>query len=258
MKLFSHNAVIKYKNAESYQISNTEYNASDLTRIEIVWLSGSIEIVAAESNDCPARALIEESGAAVLSEENKLRTLYENGVLKIKFQKSGCKRGINHAEKHLKITLSATETLSELQIHSASAAVFVSDISAQKLQIETASGNAELNNCEAKNLAIETASGAVSLKNLAGNTAKINTASGNVEICDFTFPDTDVQTASGNVALDSGDFEKSQNGARIIFNTASGKITAKDGYIPDNGAYLYGNGARRIAVETASGSITIK
>ena len=239
MKLFSHNAVIKYKNAESYQISNTEYNASDLTRIEIEWLSGSIEIVAAESNDCPARALIEESGAAVLSEENKLRTLYENGVLKIKFQKSGCKRGINHAEKHLKITLSATETLSELQIHSASAAVFVSDISAQKLQIETASG-------------------AVSLKNLAGNTAKINTASGNVEICDFTFPDTDVQTASGNVALDSGDFEKSQNGARIIFNTASGKITAKDGYIPDNGAYLYGNGARRIAVETASGSITIK
>ena len=203
MKLFSHNAVIKYKNAESYRIGNAEYPASELTKIDIRWLSGSIEIVADKSNGQPEcdRIFIEESGAAVLPEEKKMRTLCENGVLKIQFYQSNCKGSVNQNEKRLKITLPATKFLSGITITSASAAVILSDLSVQKLQIET---------------------------------------------------------ASGNIAIGTGDFKKPQNGARILFDTACGKIETKEGYISDRGAYLYGNGARNVAVSTASGLLTIK
>ena len=260
MKLFSHNAVIKYKNAESYRIGNAEYPASELTKIDIRWLSGSIEIVAGKSTGQPEcdRIFIEESGAAVLPEEKKMRTLYENGVLKIQFYQSDCKGSVNQNEKRLKITLPATNFLSEITIASASAAVILSDLSVQKLQIETASGSVEIKNCTAKNLSVKTASGAARLANVVGNTADINAASGNVEVSDFSFSYTEIETASGNIAIETGDFKKPQNGARILFDTACGKIETKEGYISDRDAYLYGNGARNVAVSTASGLLTIK
>ncbi len=260
MKLFPQNAVIKYKNAEKYQIGNVGYNASGLIQIDVDWLCGSIEIVtAAESNGqfASSEILIEENGTAALSEAKKLRTLFENGVLKIRFCESGYKGNVSHGEKKLKITLIAVKTLSEININSASAPILLSELSVQKVKIKTASGSAKIENCTMQNLSVKTASGTAHISNASGSTADIETASGNVEIFGFALSNTRIQTASGNIDLELGNTEQPQNGARVTFVTASGKLNAKSNYILENGAYLYGNGARSIGIETASGSLTV-
>lgn len=75
-----------YPNAEKYQTGAFTYNVADIKAVEVYWRSGEVEIT--ESGDSELH--VKESGGE-LSEDIAMHYLLDDGVLRIRFCKSGAK-----------------------------------------------------------------------------------------------------------------------------------------------------------------------
>lgn len=75
-----------YPNAEKYQTGAFTYNVADIKAVEVYWRSGEVEIT--ESGDSELQ--VKESGGE-LSEDIAMHYLLDDGVLRIRFCKSGAK-----------------------------------------------------------------------------------------------------------------------------------------------------------------------
>ena len=87
-----------YPDAEKYQISSFTYNAAGIKAVEVYWRSGEVEITESDNSELH----IKESGGE-LPEDTAMHYLLDDGVLRIRFCKSGAKIQVNAADKHLSL-----------------------------------------------------------------------------------------------------------------------------------------------------------
>ncbi len=260
-----------------------------ITAIEIEWPMGSVSICAHDGED----VIIEESGSNVKSTPLYHRVIA--GRLSIKYTKPG----INFTSlsgKSLTVKLPRGVDISYLEIDSASAEVYISDIDASSADIESASGEVRITECSISgdleldaasgnvtitdtsvlgSLEIDTASGNVAAS-LAGECmrASVDTASGNVKIDCIDISAIEVDTASGDVKLNlgatpmymqtdtaSGDITvtlPSDAAFSFITKSASGDVHCDFEVTKSGNRYTVNGGATGYTFESASGDVYIK
>lgn len=82
-----------YPDAEKYQIGSFTYNAAGIKAVEVYWRSGEVEITESDNSELH----IKESGGE-LPEDTAMHYLLDDGVLRIRFCKSGAKIQVNAAD----------------------------------------------------------------------------------------------------------------------------------------------------------------
>lgn len=150
--------------------------------------------------------------------------------------------------------------MQKVSIKTVSGSINTTNFTGNSIMMETTSGSVKLSNCIAqKKVSVKTTSGSIDLSNVQSCHGKIKTTSGNTELSKFSLRDCDINNISGDVILDLGDTQKIENGAYIVFYTRSGNIIAKNDYTTkgDN-TYIFGDGTRKINIDTISGSLKIK
>lgn len=221
-----------YENADKYSVGNVEYTASQITRVEITWVSGEIELVHGIGETL---SVTEETPAS--KEEERLHYYLFGDTLQLKFCASGYRGIIDESCKKLRVEL--PENI-ELEIESVAADIYAETLTLSGLEIETVSGKVQIDECNAPLMDLETVSGDV----------EIGLPKKTVIVCD---------TVSGNfsISLFSG------LGAKVELDTLSGKMQTEKEYSKIGKHYdIFGaDGVSTdclIKVESVSGNVFVK
>lgn len=272
-----------YPNAEKYQTGAFTYNTADIKAVEVYWRSGEVEITESDSSELH----VKESGGE-LSEDVAMHYLLDDGVLRIRFCKSGAKIQVNAADKHLSLevpkgidlsihTTSAlvkaddlnqssilivalsgstelgTVTADTTDLSSSSGSICAASLSAQSLKCSTSSGSVDIGTVSVKILDCSTSSGGVTMDSVVSETANIITSSGSVELTLAKVPSAEICTSSGTVSL-----LLAEGGAEVLYTTNSGKLLTDCAYDRKGDLYVFDEGASSITVETSSGNLKIQ
>ena len=220
-------SLVRYRNADKYETGNFKYKASDVSKVEINWISGDIEVRQGRGSTLSA----EESGGS-LKESQKLRWRLDGDRLVLQYCKSGYRGRIPSKAKRL--TIEVPEE-ADLLINSVSGDIEADDgKELGKLDIKTVSGDARLR------------------IDRCGRT-EINTVSGDF---DLAFEETDgfsINSVSGDVSLSS----LPKDGAEITFKKVSGDLLTQKAFEKDGSTYVFGGGGTRIDVKTVSGDLRV-
>lgn len=218
----------RYKNANKYKAGDFEYNASEVSKAEINWINGSIEIRQTGGKVLSVR---EEGGK--LSKAKKLHWYLDGDTLRIQYCKSGYNGHISSKAKNLIVEV--PEGI-DLAINTVS-----SDLTMDKdqkygsLKINTVSGEADLYIDECRKISVDTVSGDIDL---------------NMKECQ----EADIDTVSANVTFRT----LPEDGAVIRFDSVSGSLDAGRTYEKKDKNYVFGEGSCKIGIDTVSGDVNIQ
>ncbi len=272
-----------YSDAEKYQTGAFTYNAADIKAVEVYWRSGEVEITESDNSELH----VKESGGE-LPEDTAMHYLLGDGVLRIRFCKSGAIIQVNATDKHLSLevpkgidlsvhTTSAlvkadslnqnnisiaalsghtelgTVTADTVDLSSSSGSIRADSLSAQSLKCSTSSGSVTLGVVSAQALNCGTSSGSVRIDNLRVETAAVATSSGSVKLTILEAAEATVRTSSGGVCV-----TLPNAGAEVLLATSSGKLHTNRTFERKGDLYVFGSGTSRLSVETASGGLEIR
>lgn len=252
-----------YPDSDRYRSGAFSYRADEVTAVEVYWRSGEIEIMESDA----AELTVSESGS--LSETAALHSYLENGVLRIRFCASGERVRVRPADKHLSLAVPKGISLS---VHSTSAPVKAAALNPESLLISAHSGETELGSVEAESVDLSSSSGSVRIASLSAQTARCSTSSGSVALENLRARELSVKTSSGSVRLAFAQAPQAQvhtssgsvsidlppEGAAVSFDTSSGRLHTALAYLRKGDLTLFGEGEGSLAVETSSGSLTIR
>lgn len=272
-----------YPNAEEYQTGAFIYNAADVKAVEVYWRSGEVEITESGNSELH----VKESGGE-LPEDTAMHYLLDDGVLRIRFCKSGAKIQVNATDKYLSLevpkgidlsvhTTSAlvkaddlkqnnvliaalsgrTElgsvTADTVDLSSSSGSIRADNLSAQSLKCSASSGSVDVGTVSVKTLDCSTSSGEVTMGSVVSETAKITTSSGGADLTLTKVPAAEIYTSSGTVSL-----SLAKGGAEVLHTSASGRLHTDRAYEQKGDLYVFGSGESHITVETSSGNLKIQ
>ena len=272
-----------YPNAEKYQTGAFTYNAADIKAVEVYWRSGEVEITESDNSELH----VKESGGE-LSEDIAMHYLLDDGVLRIRFCKSGAKIQVNAADKHLSLevpkgidlsvhmtsalvtadsldqnnvliaalsgsTELGTVTADTIDLSSSSGSICAASLSAQSLKCSASSGSVDIGVVSVETLDCSTSSGGVTMDSVVSATANITTSSGSVDLTLTKVPSTEIYTSSGTV-----DLALTKGGAEVLHTTNSGKLLTDRAYNRKGDLYVFDEGESSITVETSSGNLKIQ
>ena len=228
----------------NYNVGSHIYSKNDsinVKTIDINWTSGSLNINVYDGDEIKC----EEEGQGD-DTDNFMRTKIENGKLVIKPIKSGLSWWRHTPRKTLNVYLPkyVAESLDTLDIDSASAKIFVSNINAKLFRLDTASGNVNLSDSSIGKLDVDSASCDVQISNTKISDIDLDTASGDLTMSSGSVERITVDSASGNVDIYSEIMP-----TQVDIDTASGDTTL---HIPfeEDGFIMKG--------DTASGRLRVK
>ncbi len=184
-----------YPDAEKYQIGSFTYNAAGIKAVEVYWRSGEVEITESDNSELH----IKESGGE-LPEDTAMHYLLDDGVLRIRFCKSGAKIQVNAADKHLSLEVPKGIDLS---VHTTSALVKADSLDQNNVLIAALSGSTELGTVTADTIDLSSSSGSICAASLLAQSLKCNASSGSVDIGVVSVDTLDCSTSSGGVMMDS-------------------------------------------------------
>ena len=236
--------------------------------LEIDWVSGEVTIKEHDEDTI----IIEEISKNTLEDDDKMRYIVEDGILKIRF----CRNNFNNrAKKDLVVTIPKGKQFGKFIYDSASGNlnfdelyvdIFDADSASGKItgrkliatgevNIDTASGATEITEAfAATKLDVDTNSGAVVVKNAeVTDEIKINLASGKVDIGLVKMCDVDIDAASSNVTLSV----PKDASFTVDYDSASGKLNMECSASILDGKYTVGDGEYSVKVDTASGDLNI-
>lgn len=272
-----------YPDAEKYQTGAFTYNTADIKAVEVYWRSGEVEITESDNSELH----VKESGGE-LPEDTAMHYLLDDGVLRIRFCKSGAKIQVNATDKHLSLevpkgidlsvhTTSAlvkaddlnqnsiliaalsghtelgTVTADTVDLSSSSGSICAASLSAQSLKCSASSGSVDIGVISVETLDCSTSSGDVTMDSVVSETANITTSSGSVELTLAKVPSAEIYTSSGTVSL-----LLEASGAEVLYTTNSGKLLTDHAYDRKGDLYVFDEGASNITVETSSGNLKIQ
>jgi DUF4097 and DUF4098 domain-containing protein YvlB len=258
-----------YPNSELYTVGGGSALPSEVSDIEIHWVSGDVTIASYSGSSIT----FSESSAHVLSEKDTMRYYISNGKLIIqfcapyRFDLFGSMK-----DKSLTVYIPGGFALDRLMIDAVSAAVRAEELTAESFRIDTVSGGVALRAVTGTQMEFDLVSGQLKAEECVANKAVVDTVSGSVELAG-SFREIKCDSVSGSVTLAPG---RDLQALRV--DTVSGKVTLR---LPENegftarydsvsGAFrcdfevitgkdsvTYKNGNAQIKVDTVSGSISI-
>lgn len=279
-----------YDDADRY--STGEYNeASDITKIEVDWLSCYVVVEVHDYNEFFAHESFSLDNCQVPSDEiptqQSMHWYLDGTTLKIKFWESGYSSTEN-IEKHLVVRVPASVSKNvSVEVNTTSANILLrDDADFQKVDFETISGNIDCSGWL-------TATESVKFQSVSGNVTasitekvssagvdtpelEVETTSGNINVYAKRFGgknmiNVDIETVSGACKLylqnmskaeiesTSGKVDVYVQSAKVTFNTKSGELHNQTGeeYSLIGTEYVFGTGSSIIEVSTVSGNLFV-
>ena len=254
-----------YWNFWNYSSSSSfTYDASEIKKVDITWISGEIEVVAVDGTEL---TVTETSDS--LSNDAKMHYYIKDDKLTIHYSKAMLKEDINPEQKHLRVEIPSGI---ELDIDSVNADVKIGDMVLGEMKLTTVAGNLEFGNVIASEIKTETVdgdffaadivadkftsdsvSGAVCISKISANEIKVKTVSGKTDMYIAKKSEVTISGVSGEVALAIAD----DVGATIEFSTMSGTFSSDMPHKTSNKTYTFGQGEIQISVDTVSGNLNI-
>lgn len=264
-----------YDNSQSYSVGSTEISSDEISanhikRINIDWDSGRVTVMAHDKDSI----IVQET--EVEKEEYKLQYSIHDNELDIKMFKPRVISIAHYPRKDLTVYVPAqlADSLTDLDINTASADVEVNGISASELDAETASGNVTVKDGKFTGFDVDTASGEIYTDSVTAVKIDLDTVSGNCKISG-EFNEIDFRGTSGdfelktNVAPTKIDIDEVSGtatiylpedieGFRIEKSTVSGKFNCDFPLTANGDENTYSNGGYNYQFESVSGDINVK
>ena len=223
----------RYPDPGSYEIGDQEYTEA-IDSIDVDWITGSIKISAYDGESVKVSEALSEN-----DEKYQLRSKVEDGVLIIKFLKSGVNVNKINFSKELTIEVprDMANGLRDLTVNSVSSDLTVEDITSDGVRIAQVSGNTELRG-DFENIDVETVSGDTEIYAYASCPKHLS-----------------IDSVSGEVNIDLpeeyADFD-------LEADTVSGKVSVKGGDVSrDEDEYVAGRGKNEWEIDTVSGDVRV-
>lgn len=274
-------SIMDYKDASTFTAGNFTYAASDVRRVSVRWIDGSVTLK-------PGTGTLHADESGVLSAPQQMHWRIKDGTLEIMYCASGYIGRFPSDSKALTLEIPAgvdvtvnslsapvygsalhvgalalttlsgavhleTVTAADIAVKSTSGAVGLTDVSAADLHLGSTSGRVDLaGETRADALHVGTVSGAVDAEQLEARTVDVSTVSGSVKLGLAAAADVDIDTTSGAVRLTV----PTAIGATFRYKTVSGSLHCDD-YRVKGGTSVFGEGGCTAAVSTVSGSLTV-
>jgi DUF4097 and DUF4098 domain-containing protein YvlB len=248
-----------YSNGSSFK-----YNASEIKKVDITWVSGEIDVVMGEGTELTVAETSEG-----LSDDAKMHYYIKDDKLTIHYSKAMLKEDIDPEKKHLRVEIPSGI---ELDIDSVNANVTIGDAVLGRIKLTSISGNAKFGSVISNEIKTETiegtfsavdivadkfisdsVSGAVSISTISANEIKLKTVSGKTDMYISKKSKVKVSGVSGEVSLDIAE----NTGATVEFSTMSGTFSSDKPHKTNNKTYIFGKGETEITVETVNGNLNI-
>lgn len=252
-----------YKDAMTFAAGNFTYAASEVRRVSVSWVGGSVKLEKGAGDTLRA----DESG--MLSVPQQMHWRIKDGTLEIMYCASGYAGRFPLDAKALTLEIPAGAdvtvrsvsapvrgdalSVGDLTVSTVSGAIGFADVTAADLRLGSTSGRIDLaGETRADALHADTVSGAVDAEQLAARTVDVSTVSGGVKLGLAAAADVDIDTTSGAVRLTV----PTTIGATFCYKTVSGSLHCDD-YRVKGGTSVFGEGGCTAAVSTVSGSLTV-
>ncbi|MBQ8342632.1 MAG: DUF4097 family beta strand repeat protein [Clostridia bacterium] len=243
-----------YDDAAAYEVGEFTCDNAAVKRIEIDWLGGNVEV---EQSASDKTTVFEEEND--LSEEKRLHTYLNDGVLHVKYCRSGCHGKIDEMQKNLQVDVPKGV---DVEINGVSANVYLGILEAGELSVETDTGCVEAERILCKSADIETHSGYIGIGALTADRAKLDSVSGEIHLGIPTCQNTEIETKNGNVTL----YLQGDVCALIGFETQKGVLQTQRKYERKGQDYFFAfdgqntvqGSPAKISVETESGNLRIQ
>ena len=277
---------ITYAFADRYLPGDGSYDAENVEKIVIIWISGDITLIQSEEQD-----LSFSEDATDLNEERQMHTLLENGVLYVQFCASGYSLTATSLEKDLTVEIPAGielelntvsgsvnmdgVRLGNVRMDVVSAAVTLGEVTFDSMLLYDVSGGMTADVLHGEQLYCSTVSGTVQIKDAQVSRPWIETVSGDVSVGAMTATDFEIYTTSGEVSLTmtqdtTGTIDTVSGNVVLVlpeisnltvrYESVSGElISQRSCTMSKIDEYAYGNGAfGMIAISTTSGNVEIR
>lgn len=233
---------------EAYESS---YNSSNIHGFDISWKSGDIDIRVYNGDEIN----IVESASYEIEEEDKMQITEENGILRIKWNKSGSQSLLSTVIKMVTVGTLSKRLLIEIPAKIAekcsifnctafSSPITVYGIMAGDMKLSTVSGKVRVYNLGGVNLDISSVSGTVYAENIGADVLELNSTSSSVTLSKARARVLNISSVSGKLMIteaEVSDGNLNSTSGRIMYNgsihslkadTISGKIEVTSSTCP--------------------------
>lgn len=215
-----------YPFADKYTAGNTSIAADKLEEIDIDWISGNIRIERYEGDTIE----VQEANSDSLAEADRVHSYFDNGILKIQYQKSrrfSFNPSVQSKTLHLRIPEKLSSTfLKKVEIDNVSADITVDGLQIKEFSADTVSGNVNVNGA-VENFETESVSGDSTLTStVTPREIDSDTVSGDTTItvpADSQFS-IDYDSVSGELS-NAFPTKSDNNSGKWTFDTVSGDVT---------------------------------
>lgn len=218
---------------ELFSEEQTVRSTTPITKLDISWLGGSVDIQPDDTVD--VITLVDQSERP-LAENEKMTLSVDSGTLRVGFMEKKHFDGEKYLTVRVPASMVESGQLEEIDVEAMSALVNVACGAAQEIDVSTMSGGVCIG-ADCEKLSVETTSGYVNISGGYWNEADITTVSGAVDFTG-TARDLSFETTSGTVTADAGFYQ-------LDFSAVSGSLN------------LTMQRAAEVDAETVSGGVTI-
>lgn len=235
-----------YENAAAYTAGDFSCESTLVKRIEIDWLGGNVEV---EQSTSATVSVLEEENE--LPEEKRLHTYLDEGVLRVKYCRSGCWGPIDETQKNLQVDIPKGI---DVEINSVGANVYLGVLELGALSVETDAGSIEAESLVCRRVDVETNRGHIGMGTLRADEAEIENFFGDIHLGAPLCQSAEIETGKGDVTL----FLRGDVCALIGFETQKGNLKTDRKYEQKDGRYLFGVNDSQNVTQTAPTPIFIK
>ncbi len=259
-----------YEDAQRYVVGDAEFSASEVREVDIDWWGGSVEI---EQSVDKVSIIEEETSQA---EAERMRYYLDDGVLKIRYCRSGMRSRVAAQSKNLLVTIPAGVAL---HLDYENASVSVGNLETTEFSVEGVAGNFTAERIVCGEAELETESGKMTVGELIAKEVCLETQTGSISISQLSadYIEGDVhdgalylglekavktseplESDKGNVTLALGEGLS----AEIYFQTAAGSLQTEKPYRQDGKRYSFTEatetGRCAVSVKTRQGNLIVR
>ena len=222
------------KDAKYYVMGGSTFAASDVSELNIDWVSGTVTI---EAYDGTEVAISETSEDALTDSTTMHYYLESDGTLNIRFGIPGMKaQGENLPDKNLLVRVPRTLRLDEVEMNGLGRSIQMDSVRCSTLEMNSVSRQITLNECEIKDI-------------------EVNSVSTNVEATFSKMPeDIELNNVSGSTVL----YVPEDAGITLEYNGLVSNFYSELPVARKGKNKVIGNGACEIECNSVSGELAIK
>jgi len=253
----------KYANADEYAIGDQTYE-SEVTTLNVDWLCGSMTVI---EDETATSITLKETGKK-LTEKTSMRSNFSEGVLDVKFWKSGYRSTTKDCEKDLVITCPSVRylnlklssgkftaeklTAKVVHITMTSGTAAFGEIDADEVTLIKTSGETTVRALSAKEATVQATSGKFTIKKCAAENFSSELTSGELSVDFLSLGSANMRMTSGSVRIGIP-----AGGAAIDLHKTTGELKTTLEYVKDGGEYLFGKGESKIEFHMTSGALRV-